>query len=248
MGVGGVYSKGKSHRSGSSRFPWVLPKLVSRRSFNPPHSVSLILEEPAPSGGQGPPEPQSWNPSQHCQPGRARGGWGFRLDGFPPGRPSPHNLNQICLPDRPHVVYGPWNLPQSGHSHLTRQGAALNLLETGYSRCCRCRSHMQRLDCAQLVVRVGLLTQGVSFSSQTGRVCSQGSRPRPGYGETSGPQHRPCLGSSPPPGPSPYRESRGQPLLSYLPRVPSWSLAERPECGLWAAGLTPPSHSSGRTQ
>nr|XP_008262708.1 extracellular matrix protein 1 isoform X7 [Oryctolagus cuniculus] len=116
-----------------------------------PFRFQQTEEEPAPSGGQGPPEPQSWNPSQHCQPGRARGGWGFRLDGFPPGRPSPHNLNQICLPDRPHVVYGPWNLPQSGFSHLSRQGEALNLLETGYSRCCRCRSHTQRLDCAQLV-------------------------------------------------------------------------------------------------
>uniref|UniRef100_A0A2K5QL96 Extracellular matrix protein 1 n=1 Tax=Cebus imitator TaxID=2715852 RepID=A0A2K5QL96_CEBIM len=106
---------------------------------------------PAPFGNQNHPEPESWNAAQHCQQGRSRGGWGHRLDGFPPGRPSPDNLNQICLPDRQHVVYGPWNLPQSGYSHLSRQGETLNFLETGYSRCCHCRSHRNRLECAKLV-------------------------------------------------------------------------------------------------
>ncbi|XP_077012254.1 extracellular matrix protein 1 isoform X6 [Tamandua tetradactyla] len=108
-------------------------------------------EKPAPFIGRNHPEPGSQDPAQHCQKGRRRGGWGHRLDGFPPGRPSPDNLNQICLPDRQHVVYGPWNLPQTGYSHLSRQGETLNLLETGYSRCCRCRSHTNRLDCAKLV-------------------------------------------------------------------------------------------------
>ncbi|XP_014647261.1 PREDICTED: extracellular matrix protein 1 isoform X3 [Ceratotherium simum simum] len=107
--------------------------------------------KPAPFISHGPPEPESWNLAQHCQQGRSRGGWGHRLDGFPPGRPSPDNLDQICLPNRQHVVYGPWNLPQSGHSHLSRQGETLNLLETGYSRCCRCHSYTNRLDCAKLV-------------------------------------------------------------------------------------------------
>lgn len=83
--------------------------------------------------------------------------WGHRLDGFPPGRPSPDNLKQICLPERQHVLYGPWNLPQTGYSHLSRQGETLNLLETGYSRCCHCRSDTNRLDCLKLVVRVWLL-------------------------------------------------------------------------------------------
>ncbi|XP_045220372.1 extracellular matrix protein 1 isoform X2 [Macaca fascicularis] len=106
---------------------------------------------PAPFGDQSHSEPESWNAAQHCQQGRSQGGWGHRLDGFPPGRPSPENLNQICLPDRQHVVYGPWNLPQSGYSHLTRQGETLNFLEIGYSRCCHCRSHTNRLECAKLV-------------------------------------------------------------------------------------------------
>lgn len=108
-------------------------------------------EKPAPFMRQSPAESQSSNPAQHCQQGRPRGGWGHRLDGFPPGQPSPDNLDQICLPTRQHVVYGPWNLPQSGHSHLSRQGETLNLLETGYSRCCRCHSYTHRLECAQLV-------------------------------------------------------------------------------------------------
>ncbi|XP_057356673.1 extracellular matrix protein 1 isoform X7 [Manis pentadactyla] len=114
-------------------------------------SVSYSEEKPALFVDRGPPEAESWNPAQHCQQGQSRGGWGYRLDGFPPGRPSPDNLDQICLPNRQHVVYGPWNLPQSGFSHLTRQGETLNLLETGYSRCCVCQNYINRLDCAKLV-------------------------------------------------------------------------------------------------
>ncbi|KAM5294380.1 extracellular matrix protein 1 isoform 2-T2 [Glossophaga mutica] len=97
------------------------------------------------------PEHVSLSPASHCQQGRPQGSWGHRLDGFPPGRPSADNLDQICLPTRQHVVYGPWNLPQSGYSHLSRQGETLNLLETGYSRCCRCHNYVERMDCAKLV-------------------------------------------------------------------------------------------------
>ncbi|XP_066124137.1 extracellular matrix protein 1 isoform X3 [Saccopteryx bilineata] len=106
-------------------------------------------EKPSPIMHQGLPE--SSKPAQHCQQGRPEGGWGYRLDGFPPGRPSQDNLDQICLPTRQHVLYGPWNLPQSGYSHLSRQGEALNLLETGYTRCCRCHNYANRMDCAKLV-------------------------------------------------------------------------------------------------
>lgn len=138
-------------------------------------AVFPILEDSASSTHHVPAEPESSsNSAQHCPQGRPRGGWGHRLDDFPPGRPSPDNMDQICLPTRQHVVYGPWNLPQSGHSHLSRQGDTLNLLETGYSRCCRCQNYMNRLDCAKLVVRVGLLILGVSFEAQTGRVHFKG--------------------------------------------------------------------------
>lgn len=106
---------------------------------------------PMPVIDQGHPQPETGDARTYCPHGRSRVGWGHRLDGFPPGRPSPYNLERICLPTRQHVVYGPWNLPQTGFSHLTRQGETLNLLETGYSRCCRCNNHMNRLDCAEFV-------------------------------------------------------------------------------------------------
>lgn len=155
-------------------FPHILPTLLfnpqsSNSSSSARLSISLLTALPIsekPFLGQRAPEPQPWNPAQHCQQGR-RGGWGHRLDGFPPGRPSQDNLNQICLPERQHVVYGPWNLPQTGYSHLSRQGESLNLLETGYSRCCRCRNPTNRLDCAKLVVRGA--GAGVSLNLQT--VC-----------------------------------------------------------------------------
>uniref|UniRef100_A0A8I3P695 Extracellular matrix protein 1 n=2 Tax=Canis lupus familiaris TaxID=9615 RepID=A0A8I3P695_CANLF len=130
-----------------------LPQEAIPQEELPRPQVPVEQEEkkPAPPMDWSSPEPESWNPAQHCQQGRPRGGWGHRLDGFPPGQPSPDNVDQICLPNRQRVVYGPWNLPQSGFSHLTRQGETLNLLETRYSRCCRCHSHTNRLDCAKLV-------------------------------------------------------------------------------------------------
>ncbi|XP_060249076.1 extracellular matrix protein 1 isoform X6 [Meriones unguiculatus] len=128
---------------------------IEQKEIGPPvqHQEETVQasqkeEPPAALGAQRPPQPRS--PPPQCQQGR-RGVWGHRLDGFPPGRPSRDNLAQICLPERRHVVYGPWNLPQTGYSHLSRQGETLNLLETGYSRCCRCRSSTNRLDCARLV-------------------------------------------------------------------------------------------------
>ncbi|XP_008853453.1 extracellular matrix protein 1 isoform X2 [Nannospalax galili] len=165
-------------------------------------------EKPVPLVGQHPPEPQSWNPAQHCQQGRSRGGWGYRLDGFPPGRPSPDNLNQICLPERQHVVYGPWNLPQTGYSHLSRQGESLNLLETGYSRCCRCRSHANRLDCAKLVwedtmnrfceAEFSVKTRPHWCCKQQGEErfsCFQEEAPQPHYQLRACPSHQPGISS-----------------------------------------------------
>lgn len=167
-------------------------------------------EKPAPFMRQAPSEPQSSNPAQHCQQGRPRGGWGYRLDGFPPGRPSPANLDQICLPSRQHVVYGPWNLPQSGHSHLSRQGETLNLLETGYSRCCRCHSYTHRLECAQLVWK-NAMTQfcEAEFSIKTrahwcckeqGEArfsCFQEEAPQPHYKLRACPRQQSLLSSGP---------------------------------------------------
>uniref|UniRef100_A0A8C9QGJ5 Extracellular matrix protein 1 n=1 Tax=Spermophilus dauricus TaxID=99837 RepID=A0A8C9QGJ5_SPEDA len=154
----------------------------------------------APSMRQDPPEPHSWNPAQHCQQGRFRGGWGYRLDGFPPGGPSPDNLNQICLPERQHVVYGPWNLPQSGYSHLSRQGETLNF------RCCRCRSHNNRLDCARLVwedamtrfceAEFSVKTRPHWCCRQQGEArysCFQEAAPQPHYQLRACPTHQPGI-------------------------------------------------------
>lgn len=150
------------------------------------------------------------NPAQHCQPGRPRGGWGHRLEGFPPGRPSPSSLDQICLPTRQHVVYGPWNLPQSGYSHLSRQGEALNLLETGYSRCCRCHNYANRLECAQLVWKDALTqfceaefsvkTRAHGCCKQQGEArfsCFQKEAPQPHYKLRACPSHQPVMSSGP---------------------------------------------------
>ncbi|XP_072500808.1 extracellular matrix protein 1 isoform X3 [Notamacropus eugenii] len=111
---------------------------VKREEMPTPH---VINEHPG---------PQSSHPHPHrCQQDSQNRGWGHRLDGFPPGRPSSDNINRICLSDRKLVVYGPWNLPQTGYSHLSRQGHALNFLETGYTRCCHLKTN--RLDCAMAV-------------------------------------------------------------------------------------------------
>lgn len=108
-------------------------------------------ERPVPVMDEGRPQPETRGPSNYCPSNRPRGRWVYRLDGFPPGRPSPDNQEQICLSTRKVIVFGPWNLPQTGFSHLTRQGETLNLLETGYTRCCRCSNPMNRLDCLALV-------------------------------------------------------------------------------------------------
>ncbi|XP_014333462.1 extracellular matrix protein 1 isoform X1 [Bos mutus] len=178
----------------------------------PPPQVPIEQKEekPAPSMDHSPPEPESWNPAQHCQHGRPRGGWGHRLDGFPPGRPSLDNLDQICLPSRQHVVYGPWNLPQTGFSHLSRQGETLNLLETGYSRCCRCRNRTNRLDCAELVwedsvtrfceAEFSVKTQPHGCCKKQGEArlsCFQEEAPRPHYQLRACPSHQPGISLGP---------------------------------------------------
>ncbi|XP_020011380.1 extracellular matrix protein 1 isoform X2 [Castor canadensis] len=191
--------------------------LAEQKEMDPPLPHQEISqskqrdEKPAPFMGQDPAEPHSWNPAQHCQQGgRFRGAWAHRLDGFPPGRPSPDNLNQICLPERQHIVYGPWNLPQTGFSHLSRQGETLNFLETGYSRCCRCRSHTNRLDCAKLVWEETMTRFcEAEFSVKTRHhwcckwqgearfSCFQEAAPRPHYQLQACPSHQPGLSSGP---------------------------------------------------
>ncbi|XP_077319497.1 extracellular matrix protein 1-like [Lithobates pipiens] len=67
------------------------------------------------------------------------------LKEFPPGKPTGANIGNICRKTRPIVNYSAKNLPQSGFTHLSRQGDAINSVETGYSRCC---SQSDKLSCA----------------------------------------------------------------------------------------------------
>ncbi|XP_007109767.1 extracellular matrix protein 1 isoform X7 [Physeter macrocephalus] len=182
-----------------------------QKELSPPQVLIKQKEEKlAPFMDHSSPEPKSWNPAQHCQQGRHQGGWGHRLDGFPPGRPSPDNLDQICLPNRQHVMYGPWNLPQTGFSHLVRQGETLNLLETGYSRCCRCHSYTNRLDCAKVMwedtmtrfceAEFSVKTRAYWCCKRQGEArfsCFQDEAPRPHYQLQACPSHQPGISSGP---------------------------------------------------
>lgn len=71
----------------------------------------------------------------------------YKLEDFPPGRPSLGNLEALCSMGRRKPSYGPWNLPQTSFSHLSRQGEALNQLEVQFTRCCRL-AREQKLSCA----------------------------------------------------------------------------------------------------
>ncbi|KAM3824915.1 extracellular matrix protein 1 [Vipera latastei] len=71
----------------------------------------------------------------------------YKLEDFPPGRPSLDNLEALCSVGRRKPSYGPWNLPQTSFSHLSRQGEALNQLEVQFTRCCRLAQE-QKLSCA----------------------------------------------------------------------------------------------------
>ncbi|XP_056402332.1 extracellular matrix protein 1 isoform X1 [Hyla sarda] len=63
--------------------------------------------------------------------------FGSNLNTFPPGKPNRDNIGNICKKSRAKTVYGRQNLPQTGFSHLSRQGQAINELEEGFTACCR---------------------------------------------------------------------------------------------------------------
>lgn len=77
----------------------------------------------------------------------------YKLEDFPPGRPSLGNLQALCSVGRKKPSYGPWNLPQTSFSHLSRQGEVLNQLEAQFTRCCQLAQD-QKLSCATNEVSV----------------------------------------------------------------------------------------------
>ncbi|XP_053330783.1 extracellular matrix protein 1 [Spea bombifrons] len=90
---------------------------------------------------------------------------GSNVKDFPPGRPDQNNIGNICNMNRPITGYGPHNLPQTGFSHLSRQGEAMNNMENGYARCCR---QADKLHCAVQVWKNSLETFcDVEFSIKT---------------------------------------------------------------------------------
>ncbi|XP_054988544.1 extracellular matrix protein 1 isoform X2 [Sorex araneus] len=186
------------------------PPFPDQKEMDFPSKKPQQEARPVPVMDQGHPQPETWGAPSRCPQGRSRGGWGYRLDGFPPGRPSRENLERICLPTRQHVVYGPWNLPQTGYSHLTRQGETLNLLETGYSRCCRCNNHMNRLDCAEFVweYALGQFCEAESsvktrpywccqWQGEARLSCFQAAADRPHYQHRACPSQQPGISSGP---------------------------------------------------
>ncbi|KAL0985384.1 hypothetical protein UPYG_G00156200 [Umbra pygmaea] len=55
---------------------------------------------------------------------------------FPPGQPTPENLQAICLHSSHRPRYPASFYPRSGFGYLHRQGDAVNRLESWYSTCC----------------------------------------------------------------------------------------------------------------
>ncbi|XP_066577434.1 extracellular matrix protein 1 isoform X3 [Amia ocellicauda] len=65
---------------------------------------------------------------------------------FPPGQPSPSNIQRICQLRKLRPRYPSKCLPRSGYGWFTRQSKALGQLEAGLKRCCKGEGAL--LDCA----------------------------------------------------------------------------------------------------
>lgn len=107
----------------------------------------------------------------------------YKLEDFPPGRPSLSNLGALCAAGRKKPSYGPWNLPQTSFSHLSRQGEALNQLELQFNRCCQLAED-QKLPCASNEVSDPLRPPGCVCALVSPQQCSARASFRPGSPQT----------------------------------------------------------------
>uniref|UniRef100_A0A8C5QTU3 Uncharacterized protein n=1 Tax=Leptobrachium leishanense TaxID=445787 RepID=A0A8C5QTU3_9ANUR len=124
------------------------PIQQQRRGKIPPGGIPAFIQFEVPLLIHGAPvlSPRGRRPASHTS---GTGNVDNNLADFPPGRPSHSNIDNICGKNRPKSKYGRLALPQTGFSHLRRQGNAVNNLEDGYAECCQKKD---RLRCVEGVI------------------------------------------------------------------------------------------------
>ncbi|XP_039219335.1 extracellular matrix protein 1 [Crotalus tigris] len=158
----------------------VIPDVISREFLL--QKIQEKLGEDLPILVHGEPQPVPLHPRGRRPPCRGVGCTRklplYKLEEFPPGRPSLGNLQALCSVGRKKPSYGPWNLPQTSFSHLSRQGETLNQLEAQFTRCCQLGQD-QKLSCASNEWEKGLTRfckQEFSIKTRPFHCCRVGAR------------------------------------------------------------------------
>uniref|UniRef100_A0A8C5QUD3 Uncharacterized protein n=1 Tax=Leptobrachium leishanense TaxID=445787 RepID=A0A8C5QUD3_9ANUR len=180
--------------------------------------------------------PRGRRPASHTS---GTGNVDNNLADFPPGRPSHSNIDNICGKNRPKSKYGRLALPQTGFSHLRRQGNAVNNLEDGYAECCQKKD---RLRCWKIGLE-DFCSEEFSVKTRHYHCCRKdeperescfsSSAPNPSYsfpvplqeiGSADLPPRGRSLNSCPPSSPKCQRHGNAElPNLSFPPGEPKSS-------------------------